>query len=73
MTQVNIEARSHNKDTPLSLAAYFGHADAVALLMRSQADIQAVDADGNRPGDLFDDKVSTAAQHAVRTALTEKR
>ena len=56
-------------DTPLALAAHFGHTAAVKAMIESGADAGVADSEGVRPGDTFDESVSDAAKHAVRQAL----
>jgi ankyrin repeat protein len=61
------------KDTPLALAAYFGHDEAVALLLSRGASWDAADVDGCVPGDTFDSKVDAVARQQVRELLADKR
>lgn len=68
-----MEALSTTRDTPLCLAAYFGHAAAVRLLLSRGADATAADDEGALPGDRFDDGVPEAAIAAVKAIIAGHR
>lgn len=55
--QAPLETKSCTGDSPLTLAAYFGHVEAVNELLARGANANAVDEDGQAAGEQAEDAV----------------
>lgn len=71
--QASLEVKSCTGDTPLILAAYFGHAEAAEQLLARGADKNAVDEEGHAAGSSFDEGVDGDAKIALANVLSAPR